>query len=42
MILEQTEETLSDRRFTSQEEMTAKYSRIISGAFYILSHLIGK
>ncbi|KAJ3299483.1 hypothetical protein HK104_008755 [Borealophlyctis nickersoniae] len=39
-ILRQTPETLSDPRFTSQEDMVSKYARVVSGSLYTLSYML--
>ena len=39
-ILEATPESLSDPRYTPLEDMMQKYSRVVSGSFFILSDLV--
>lgn len=40
-ILEQTIESMSDSRYTSPEDMVAKYARIVAASFDALSFLLG-
>ncbi|ORX46718.1 hypothetical protein DM01DRAFT_1339377 [Hesseltinella vesiculosa] len=40
MLLVKTEDTLSDARYVTPEEMAAKYARVIASCFYVLSYLI--
>jgi hypothetical protein len=40
MLLFKTAETLSDSRYVSTEDMFAKYGRIISSSFQVVSYLI--
>lgn len=42
MLLFKTAETLSDARYVSTEDMHAKYGRIISSSFQVVSHLIAE
>ncbi|KAI8064173.1 hypothetical protein BC940DRAFT_306342 [Gongronella butleri] len=39
MLLVKTEDTLSDARYVTPEDMAAKYARVIASCFYILSYL---
>lgn len=40
MLLFKTAETLSDARYVSKEDMFAKYGRIVSSSFEVVSYLI--
>lgn len=40
MLLYKTAETLSDARYVTKEDMLAKYARVVSSCFQILSYLI--
>lgn len=40
-ILRQTAESMSDVRYTSPEEISDKYARVVSGAFLVLQLLLG-
>lgn len=40
MLLYKTADTLSDARYVSKEDMAAKYGRIISSSFAVVSYLI--
>lgn len=40
MLLFKTSETLSDVRYVSKEDMQAKYARIVSSSFLVVSYLI--
>lgn len=40
MLLFKTAETLSDVRYVSKEDMLAKYARIVSSSFQVVSYLI--
>ncbi|KAI7889142.1 uncharacterized protein EV154DRAFT_515547 [Mucor mucedo] len=40
MLLYKTADTLSDARYVSKEDMAAKYARIISSSFAVISYLI--
>lgn len=40
MLLYKTADTLSDARYVSKEDMAAKYARIISSSFAVVSYLI--
>ncbi|KAI9274250.1 hypothetical protein BY458DRAFT_555169 [Sporodiniella umbellata] len=42
MLLYKTAETLSDARYVNKEEMMAKYARVVSSSFQILSYLISE
>ncbi|CAG8455060.1 7132_t:CDS:10 [Cetraspora pellucida] len=39
-IIHKTPETLSDPRFTSEEDMISKYDRVVACSYYSLAHLI--
>ncbi|KAI8995888.1 hypothetical protein BC832DRAFT_595820 [Gaertneriomyces semiglobifer] len=39
-ILHQTPETLSDPRFTTDEDSASKYARIVSSSFYMLGYML--
>ncbi|KAI9096248.1 hypothetical protein DFS34DRAFT_624543 [Phlyctochytrium arcticum] len=39
-VINQTAETMSDSRYTTPEDMLAKYGRVVAGSIYILAELI--